>query len=80
MEKNKKRYVVTVDMYVYAENDYMARKRAHKLKKEISSNNRHGADPSISEIGSQPFASMNYRKLEDISKPSDKSKDDPLPF
>ena len=27
----EKRYVVTMDMYVYAENDYMARKNAHKL-------------------------------------------------
>ena len=50
------------------------------ILKEISSNNRHGADPSISEIGSQPFASMNYRKLEDISEPRDKDKDEPLPF
>ena len=74
------RYVVTMEMYVYAPNDYMARKRAHKLKKEISSNNRHGADPSISEIGAQPFASMIYRTLDDISEPRDKEKVEPLPF
>ena len=42
MSRDENRYVVTMDMYVYAPNDYMARKRAHK--------------------------------------PSDKSKDDPLPF
>ena len=31
----EKRYVVKMDMYVYAENDYMARKRAHQMKKKI---------------------------------------------
>ena len=66
------RYVVTMDVYVYAENDYMARKRAHKLAEKI--------DADVTEIGEQPFASMNYRKLEDHSKPSDSSKDAPLPF
>lgn len=75
--KDKKRYVVTMDMYVYAENDYMARKRAHKLRGAIDNYNRR---PSITEIGEQPFASMSYRKLEDISEPTSKDKDKPLPF
>jgi hypothetical protein len=75
--QNKKRYVVTMDMYVYAENDYMARKRAHKLKDSLDGYNRR---PSIIEIGEQPFASMNYRKLDDHSKPSSSLKDTPLPF
>jgi len=66
------RYVVTMDVYVYAENDYMARKRAHKLAEKI--------DANVTEIGEQPFASMNYRKFDDHSKPSDRSKDEPLPF
>ena len=68
----EKRYVVTMDMYVYAENDYMARKRAHKLAEKI--------DADVTEIGEQPFASMRYRKLDDHSKPSDRSNDAPLPF
>lgn len=77
MSKDK-RYVVTMDMYVYAENDYMARKRAHKMKDSLDN---YGRNPSITEIGEQPFASMNYRKLEDISEPISKSdKDKPLPF
>lgn len=71
------RYVVTMDMYVYAENDYMARKRAHKMKDAFDNYNRR---PSITEIGEQPFASMTYRKLEDISEPISKAKDEPLPF
>ena len=50
----------------------MARKRAHKLAEKI--------DADVTEIGEQPFASMNYRKLEDHSKPSSNSKDAPLPF
>lgn len=75
--KDKKRYVVTMDMYVYAENDYMARKRAHKMKDAFDKYNRR---PSVTEIGEQPFASMSYRKLEDISEPIAKVKDEPLPF
>ena len=66
------RYVVTMDVYVYAENDYMARKRGHKLAEKI--------DANVTEIGEQPFASFNYRKLDDFSKPTDKSDDKPLPF
>lgn len=68
-----KRYVVTMDVYVYAPNDYMARTRAHKLSEKI--------DADVTEIGEQPFASISYRKLDDHSKPSPKSdKDKPLPF
>ena len=77
MDRNKKRYVVTMDMYVYAENDYMARKRAHKLKGAFD---KHDRRPNITEIGEQPFASISYRKLEDISEPISKVKDAPLPF
>lgn len=76
MNKDK-RYVVQMDMYVYAENDYMARKRAHKMKNAFDKYNRR---PSVTEIGEQPFASMSYRKLEDISEPISKTKDQPLPF
>ena len=72
-----KRYVVTMDMYVYAENDYMARKKAHKMKDAFEGFNRR---PSITEIGEQPFATMTYRKLEDILEPVSKIKDEPLPF
>ena len=31
----EKRYVATIEMYVYAENDYMAKKRANDLKLSI---------------------------------------------
>ena len=77
MRYNEKRYVVTMDVYVYAENDYMARKRAHKMADSLD---KYGRNPSITEIGEQPFASLDYRKLEDISRPSDKVKNEPLPF
>ena len=78
MRSKEKRYVVTMDMYVYAENDYMARKKAHKLKGAFDDYDRR---PSVTEIGEQPFASMSYRKLEDISEPIVKEKaDKPLPF
>ena len=74
MRYNEKRYVVTMDVYVYAENDYMARKRAHKMADSLD---KYGRNPSITEIGEQPFASLDYKKLEDISKPV---KNEKLPF
>tara|TARA_X000001316_G_scaffold12136_1_gene5745 strand:- start:2342 stop:2575 length:234 start_codon:yes stop_codon:yes gene_type:complete len=77
MRYNEKRYVVTMDVYVYAENDYMARKRAHKMADSLD---KYGRNPSITEIGEQPFASIEYRKLEDISRPVDKVKNEKLPF
>jgi len=72
MAKEEKRYVVTMDMYVYAENDYMARKRAHKLAGDIEhglKSNFH-AHTSILDIVEQPFGKLGNRKLKDISKPS----------
>ena len=76
---DNKRYVVKFEAYVYAPNDYMARKRAHKVNDEINAMN-NVQDSEVVEIGSQPFASFDYRKFDDISKPKDKSKDDELPF
>jgi len=64
--RKEKRYIVTLNVRVYAENDYMAKKRAHQLKEVIDRNWDEG-DVYIEEIGEQPFASLNYRKLEDIS-------------
>ncbi len=29
---NKKRYAVTLDFYIYEDNDFMARKKAHEIK------------------------------------------------
>ena len=51
----------------------MARKKAHEVRKE---NNIYAREPRIDEIGSQPFGSAHYRKLEDISEPSSKD----MPF
>ena len=78
MSKDR-RYVVQMEMYVYAENDYMARKRAHRMKDKI--NAKHvNAHTSITELGEQPFASMQFRKLEDKSQPLDNYQSAPLPF
>tara|TARA_R110002020_G_scaffold252237_2_gene466054 strand:- start:263 stop:496 length:234 start_codon:yes stop_codon:yes gene_type:complete len=77
MEKIK-RYTVVIDTYIYAENDYMARKIAHKVKDECP-----GYETKVIEIVESKFASLNTRKLEDISKPQDKHKwteEDELPF
>ena len=79
MDKENKRYVVQMDMYVYADNDYMAKKRANDLRLSID-NRRHSQDVVVKEIGAQPFATMMYRKLDDPTfTPKDKS-NEPLPF
>ena len=76
MPREKKRYAVQLDVYVYAENDYMARKRAHKMAGELDKKYPN-ARTNVTEIGEQPFATMHYRKLEDTSEPIN---DKPLPF
>ena len=79
MDKENKRYVVQMEMYVYAENDYMAKKRANDLKLSIE-NRRHSDQVKVKEIGEQPFASIYYRKLDDPTFiPKDLSHE-PLPF
>jgi len=77
--EEKKRYVVTMDMYVYADNDYMARKHAHKLVEKLDEE-KFNTSAKVTEIGEQPFASLNYRKLEDHSAPRGKKGEEPLPF
>ena len=74
-----KRYVVQMEMYVYADSDYMARKRANDLRLSID-NRRHSQDVVVKEIGEQPFASFDYRKLDDPTfTPKDMS-NEPLPL
>lgn len=80
MNKREKRYVVQMEMYVYADNDHMARKRSHELAEEINNNNRHDPRAMITSLGEQPFASFNFRKLEDHSKPISSKIKDELPF
>lgn len=75
-----KRYVVTVDMYIYAKDDYLARKTAHNII-DVIDKTHINARPSVNELGEQPFGTMDYRKLDDHSKPTPKqNKYKPLPF
>ncbi len=79
MSKKENRYVATIEMYVYADNDYMAKKRANDLKLSIE-NRRHSDHVKVTEIGEQPFGSFDYRKLDEPTFiPKDES-DKPLPF
>ena len=74
MLKGKKRYAVQLDVYVYAENDYMARKRAHKMADKIDEKYPN-AKTNVTEIGEQPFASFSYRKIDycgPVTEESDK--------
>ncbi len=65
MSKKENRYVVTFEAYVYAENDYMARKKAHDIKRGIV-----GDHSRVIEIDECPFASFKNRSLDDISEPT----------
>jgi hypothetical protein len=79
MANKDNRYVVTFEAYVYAPNDYMARKRAHAVNDSINAiMNVQNSD--ILGIVEQPFGTMGNRKLDVISKPRDKDRDEPLPF
>ena len=77
MNKKEKRYVVSIDMYVYADNDYDARKKAHNIAEAIEEETT-AHQPKVLEIGEQPFARLAYRKLEDISNPAIESIDEAL--
>ena len=79
MSKKDNRYVVTFEAYVYAPNDYMARKRAHAVNDSINAI-MNVQDSEVTDIVEQPFGTMGNRKLDDISKPVNKQKDEPLPF
>ena len=78
MSENK-RYVVQMEMYVYADNDYMAKKRANDLRLSID-NRRHSQDVVVKEIGEQPFASFDYRKLDNPSFTPKETFNELLPF
>ena len=74
--RNKKRYAVVIDTYVYAENDYMARKIAHGMKRIIN-----GDHTRVVEIDECPFASLQTRSLDDISEPTSRTGcEEKLPF
>ena len=78
-EQRENRYVVTMDMYVYGKNDYMARVEAHKLVDELKK--KYDNQAAVLEIHEQPFDSLSSRKLKDISKPMGRDeKEEDLPF
>tara|TARA_B100002019_G_scaffold141132_1_gene121569 strand:+ start:466 stop:705 length:240 start_codon:yes stop_codon:yes gene_type:complete len=79
MSKKDNRYVVTFEAYVYAPNDYMARKRAHAVNDSINAI-MNVQDSDITGIVEQPFGTLGNRKLDDISKPREKGEDKELPF
>ena len=77
-EQRENRYVVTMDMYVYGKDDYMARVEAHKLVDELKK--KYDNQAAVLDIVEQPFGTLGNRKLEDISKPIGKDKEEDLPF
>jgi hypothetical protein len=79
MARKENRYVVTFEAYVYADNDYMARKKSHAVNDSINAI-MNVQDSDVMDIVEQPFGTIGNRKLDDISKPRDKDEDKPLPF
>ena len=79
MANKDDRYVVTFEAYVYAPNDYMARKKSHAVNDSINAI-MNVQDSEVMNIVEQPFGTLGNRKLDDISKPRDKDEDKPLPF
>ena len=78
-EQRENRYVVTMDMYVYGKDDYMARVEAHKLVDELKK--KYDNQAAVLEIHEQPFGTLGNRKLKDISKPMGRDeKEEDLPF
>ena len=78
-EQRENKYVVTMDMYVYGKDDYMARVEAHKLVDELKK--KYDNQAAVLEIHEQPFGSLSSRKLKDISKPMGRDeKEEDLPF
>ena len=80
MSKPENRYVVAMDMYVYAPNDYMAKKRADDIKKMVDEYD-YAANTKVQTIGEQPFGSINYREIKDVTYyASEKITKPKLPF
>ena len=63
MARKENRYVVTFEAYVYADNDYMARKKSHAVNDSINAiMNVQNSD--VMDIVEQPFGTIGNRKLE----------------
>jgi hypothetical protein len=80
--RNLKRYAVVIDTYIYAENDYEARKQAHDMKNSIHREFKSDG-LRVADIVKCPYASLTTQSLDNISEPelTDKWTDkDPLPF
>lgn len=62
MVKEEKRYVLTMDMYLYAGSDKSAIKQAKKLVKELD---KKGDNlPAILSLDESPFGSLEIREVE----------------
>lgn len=59
--ENEKRYVVTLDLYVYSENDSEAIAKAHNLANTIANINAN--ECSVIDIVEQPFGVIGNRKV-----------------
>ena len=60
-----KRYVVTIDMYVYAENDDLAVHQAKRIAKELDLDDNKAA---VTEICEQSFGQLTNRKIDHNAK------------
>jgi hypothetical protein len=57
----ERRYVVTIEAYVYADSDESARMKAHRYANKL--NELDDCRPSVSGLCEQPFGSFGNRKI-----------------
>ena len=71
MSRDRTRYVVVFDGYVYGKDDRHARIKANDMIQKIK-HAHPGSDVSITKIYEQPFGRLGNRELQDTSDPREK--------
>jgi hypothetical protein len=62
MSSEKQRYLLDIDMYLYARSDKKARKKAEKIIKKLNKI-YPSSDSRVKELHLQPFATMTSKKI-----------------
>lgn len=57
----KKRYILTLDLYLFAEDDESAKKQADLIAEELKKTEDNNA--SVVSLGEQPYGKLEYREI-----------------
>ncbi len=58
---SEKRYVATIQFYVWADDDQQAKAFTEDICQEL--NDKNDCRAEITELGEQPFATIHYREI-----------------